>query len=499
MLFNEPSFFTQADSWNNGAVSAYTKANFKEWLKGKHQSIGHLNTLWHTNFKSFATLDIEIPMQSNLRGSPVWFDWMRFNQYRVTQWFTFLDSEIKKYDPQAKTHIKLMPWLWNTDTRDHGLDFESLLEITDIIGFDANSQYSNFRGVQPYEANFSFDWQSAAMSFDFFSSVQPEQLLWDSENHFFNNVKFQERDIDPDYVRAIYWLASTHGLAGSSTWLWGRNLDGSIISRKKQNSEFITEVTHQPIGLHSLTRTLMDINAHGADIQLLRKAPKSIRIFYSETSAINQPEYMTTIRETYQSLYFEGVALGFVSQNIINNQQNDWQVIVITNTPNVTTDELKALSRFAQSGGTIFIDNNSLLLNEYNQKHDITSYPKGKNVFHLTNLTDITRQINKTLLDKGNSPAITLTELTTPSENYNPVHKHQDKTHKTIAWRVVQRDAKTSIVSIVNTGHHAKAFSLKSTIGNTPLSILNLLTGNHENPVIKLGKRKTLLLRVTHN
>ncbi|TYK66230.1 beta-galactosidase [Colwellia echini] len=518
MLFNEPSFFTQADSWNNGPVSAYTKAKFKVWLKNKHQSIEQLNTLWHSDFESFDTLDVEVPMQAELRGSPVWFDWMRFNQYRVTQWFTFLDSEIKKYDSHAKNHIKLMPWLWNTDTRDHGLDFESLLEITDVIGFDANSQYSSFRGVQPYEADYSFDWQSMAMSFDFFSSIQPEQLLWDSENHFFNNVKFQERDLDPDYVRSIYWLASTHGLAGASTWLWGRNHDGSIINRKKQNSEYITEVTHQPIGFHSLTRTLMDINANGADIQLLRKAPKSIRIFYSETSAINQTDYMTAIRETYRSLYFEGTALGFATEKIINNQENDWQVIVITNTPNVTTKELQSLTRFAQDGGTLLIDNNSLLFDEYNQKHDKASYPTGKNVFPLTNLENVTAQVNSILLSKGKSPVVVLTELTTDSTNKSSYksdsYKHNDdnfsendsnndnavsKSHKTLTWRIAQKNTKTSIVSIVNTGHQDKMFYLKSAKPNRSISILNLHTGNEESSLMKIGKRKTLLLEVTNN
>ena len=157
MLFNEPSFFTQADTWNNGGVSTHTKEKFKLWLVEKHETIEKLNNLWQSDFDSFSNVDIEIPMQGKLRGSPVWFDWMRFNQHRVTQWFTFLDKEIKHYDSTAKTHIKLMPWLWNTDIRDHGLDFESLLEITDIIGFDANSEYSNFRGKQDYETNYSFD------------------------------------------------------------------------------------------------------------------------------------------------------------------------------------------------------------------------------------------------------------------------------------------------------------------------------------------------------
>lgn len=493
MLFNEPSFFTQADTWNNGEVSAHTKQNFKQWLAEKHKTIGHLNKLWQSDFEKFSSVDIEIPMQSELRGTPIWFDWMRFNQERVTQWFTFLDHELKKHDPTAKTHIKLMPWLWNTDTRDHGLDFESLLEITDIIGFDANSQYSNFRGVQDYEADYSFDWQSAAMSFDFFSSIQPQQLLWDSENHFFNNVKFQERDIDPDYVRAIYWLAATHGLAGSSTWLWGRNPNGSIIQRRSHNSEFITEITHQPIGFHTLTRTLMDINAHGEDIQQLRKITKPIRIFYSETSAINQTDYMKGIRKIYENLYFEGVGLGFITEKIINKSANDWNVIVVHNTPNVTAIELEALKTYANNGGIIIVDNKSLLFNEYNQKHQqgISSLHENESVFVVPNLKSIKTKIKNVLNAEHKSPKIILTEF------QNDLHQQ----HKTLAWRIAEKEPGTFIVSIVNTGHAMKEFSLNHTYNNSnansDIKITNLLTGITEKTVIKIDKRKTLFLEVT--
>jgi beta-galactosidase len=224
------------------------------------------------------------------------------------------------------------------------------------------------------------------------------------------------------------------------------------------------------------------------------------------------------LRETYKSLYFEGAALGFATQNIINNQENDWQVIVITNAPNVTTNELEALTRFAHDGGTLLIDNNSLLFNEYNQKHDNATYPTGKNVFQLANLESATAQINAMLLSKDKSPAVVLTELTADSIKNSYYKNNYDKNsngnvnengainnntvskpHKTLAWRIVQRNATTSIVSIVNTGHQDKTFSLKSAKSNQLISILNLLTGNKESSVMKIGKRKNLLLEVTNN
>ncbi|MFC2113019.1 beta-galactosidase, partial [Bacteroidota bacterium] len=107
MLFNEPSFFTSTGVWNTRAVSEFTKDKFRVWLKGQHTSINELNILWGSNFKSFDDVRITIPIETSLQGTPMWYDWMDFNNYRVTEWFTFVKGEIRKYDPEARVHIKL--------------------------------------------------------------------------------------------------------------------------------------------------------------------------------------------------------------------------------------------------------------------------------------------------------------------------------------------------------------------------------------------------------
>ena len=62
-----------------------------------------------------------------MQGSPMYFDFMAFNMDRVTEWFSFLKNEIRKYDPQAKTHIKIMPNLWSDNKRDSGIDLEEIV------------------------------------------------------------------------------------------------------------------------------------------------------------------------------------------------------------------------------------------------------------------------------------------------------------------------------------------------------------------------------------
>ncbi len=109
LLANEPHWFSASGEWDTGPVSDYTQAKFRTWLQEQHRTIGLLNQLWDTQFASFADVVIDVPVDAALRGTPMWYDWCRFNMHRVTDWFSFLKAEIRRHDPQARTHIKLIP------------------------------------------------------------------------------------------------------------------------------------------------------------------------------------------------------------------------------------------------------------------------------------------------------------------------------------------------------------------------------------------------------
>jgi beta-galactosidase len=380
MIFNEPSFFTMKGTWNTGEVSRYTMAKFRKWLAARHRDVGVLNSLWGTEFANFDVVSLTIPIDGALRGQPVWYDWCAFNHDRVSDWFAFLIEQIKSLDSGARTHIKLMPWLWTSGLSDHGLDYERLIRMCSIIGFDAQSQYSsiNKKRSGTWLNKYSFDWQNPIMSFDFFSSIQPDQLLWDSENHFFLQNDFQEMDVDAAYLRAIYWLAHVHGLGGASTWVWGREADGST-SRRNGDSDFIVDPSHQPRALIEMTLTNMDINAHGDAVVALQAQRKAVRIFYSETSAINRSGYMDDVHLCHAACFFEGVALGFASRDILNgasakaaDERLGWDMVVVMGAHHVTAAEVHALQAYLDRGGRVLIDAVSLSLDEYGRSHQTT-------------------------------------------------------------------------------------------------------------------------------
>ena len=74
----------------------------------------------------------------------------------------------------------------------------------------------------------------------------------------------------------------------------------------------------------------MDLNAHSEDIADLQSLHMPIRIFYSETSALNKRTHMEDVRNIYEKLFFNGCPIGFATEKIIKNQDNKlWDVILV--------------------------------------------------------------------------------------------------------------------------------------------------------------------------
>ncbi|KAA1247483.1 hypothetical protein [Aquimarina sp. RZ0] len=351
-LCNEPSFFTQTDTWNTGAVSDFTKTKFADWLIKKHGSIANVNSLWkNVNVRNFNDLKIDIPINKNLQGTPVWYDWVTFNQKRVTDWFTFLHNRIKSKDRNFKTHIKNMPWLWVKEKKGHGIDLEALTMLTDVIGNDAEAYNSYFHGrKQRWEKDYAFEWFDMSMSYDFMKSIAPNKPIFNTEVHYLSTVQSRDLKLKPEYARAVFWLAHMQGTTAGNTWVWGRNSDGSIHNYFRfQNApkDYPGTVTQQPQILDAVTTTMIDLNSHANHIVALQKLEKPVRIFYSKTSAINKKNHMEHIHDVYEELFFEGHPIGFATEKILKNQKaSSWKAIVIYNTKYATVTELNELQKY---------------------------------------------------------------------------------------------------------------------------------------------------------
>lgn len=442
MLCNEPHFYTTTTGskldWASGPVTNFTKEKFKIWLQTKHSTIAKLNALWGTNFASFNDVTIDIPIDVSLIGTPKWYDWNAFNNYRVTEWYKSLKSIIKEYDSNANVHLKLMPNLWTENKRGHGMDMEALTDMSEIIGNDCSTENAPMWGTYDWQKHYALEWRELFMGYDFYTSVSPNKVMLNSETHFLSTGKSRDLYQDPAYVRATFWAAHTLGLTANQVWLWGRNADGSINS--KAGNGYAATNCQQPRVTNELHATMLDLNTFSEEIMAMQRQKKPLRIFYSETSALNKTAHMDDVFELYEKLNFDGISLGFATQNIISKQDNSlWNAILVYKTEFVTQAELNALQAYLNSGGTVIVDAVSLKKNEYGQALS-TSLVAGAGTLISATTADLMRtKALEVIQSKGSMPELSITETNTGGA-------------KGCAWKCVKNSAGNNVLSIVNLG-----------------------------------------------
>jgi len=267
--------------------------------------------------------------------------------------------------------------------------------------------------------------------------------------------------MDPRYVRATFWLAHTQGLTASQNWFWARREDGSI--RANGGNGYGGSNNQQPRIVNEVHSTMIDLNCHAEEIMAMQRLRKPIRIFYSKTSAINKPQPMDDVFDLYESLFFEGIPLGFATQDILQNEDHaDWDVVLVHKTAYVTVDERQALQDYVDRGGRIIIDDASLATDEYGRL--IQGVGNSARVLRANSLEHMGTLALCCLTEKGVMPPVIVEEETSGRT-------------KGCTGRWVRRADGTIVLSIVNLGTTDAELSMKSRQSAQCLAATNLLTG----------------------
>ncbi|MEG3765320.1 glycoside hydrolase family 42 [Alteromonas sp. 14N.309.X.WAT.G.H12] len=503
VLANEPHWYSEAGHWTGNyeemqGISSYTLAEFQKWLNNKYKgNLARLNENWGTKFASFDDVEIEIPISKALRGKPIWFDWNRYNMYRATSWFTFMQNELHAVNPDADTHIKIFPRTFYEDSRSHGIDVEALTELTTMIGHDAKAMGSpSIRShiSSDWWKKYTYKWDGMSMLHDFTKSVAPNKIMVNSESHFLSSGQWKVMDPRESYVRNVYWLATLQGMDANMAWFWMRDPDGSPEDRLEGELNFFDpglagafagSNNMQPHVSNEVTQVMFDLNTYSEEIMALRKQPRPIRLFYSETSAIDLNDYMTTQGKLYRSMFFEGFPLGYATRNIITKQDNlTWDTIVVYKTPNVTDSEFEALQNYLDSGGSVVMDKQSLRFNEYGQLRENTLRANQGNLIVLAKDSDLNRFRQAALgaVNPNNLPDIEF-DIDSPLP------------FKTTITRVAKTGDNKYLVNLLSVGHEPVQVNLSYKNGGQ-LKITDLMTSNRMDSSFELASEEVLLLEV---
>lgn len=503
VLANEPHWFSEEGHWTynyaemNG-ISTYTLAEFQKWLDHKYSGdIAQLNTNWETSFTSFTDVKFDVPIAKSLQGKPVWFDWNRYNMHRSTSWFKFMQDELHSVNPDADTHVKIWPRAFYEDTRSHGIDVEALTELTTMIGHDAKALGSP--SIRPqfsseWHEKYAYYWKGMSILHDFMESIGPNKININSESHFLSSGMWKVMDPRISYVRNVYWLATLQGMDANMGWFWMRDPDGSPEDRLEGELNFFDpglagafagSNNMQPHVSNEVTQVMFDLNSFSEEVVALREQRRPLRLFYSETSAINTTDYMTKGNKFYEEFFFEGYPLGYATQNIIEKQDNsEWDVIVVNHNKYVTDNEFAAVQTYLTNGGTVILNSKEeLSLNEYGQPRK-TSLVAGK---------------GKLIVGSGDLAKTKQAALDSVAQtSLAPVQVKADNgvAFKTVSWRAVKQADDSYLVNIFNLGHNTAKIDL-SLINGQSMKVVDMMTSNTMESTFDLPSEGLLLLKVT--
>ncbi len=503
ILANEPHWYAVDSNWTRRTgemqnISSYTLKKYQEWLNKKyHSDLDRLNANWGTEFTGFDSVEVEVPIPADAHGTPYFYDFARYNMDRAINWFTFLQGELRKGNSNADTHIKIMPHLYTGNSRYQGIDLEALTELTSMIGDDAKARESRSRtakGPEKWEEHYAYFWEELSMSYDFMESVSPNKIHINSESHFLSAGNWRKLDTSIEYVESVYWLATLQGMDANMAWFWARDPDGSPEDRLEGELDFFDNalagsfagsINQQPHIANAYTQVMYDLNSFSEEIIALRQQRRPLRLFHSETSAINKKNHMSQQFDLYEKLFFEGFPVGFATENIINKQSNSrWDAILVYQTEFVTQTELEALQSYLNKGGTVIMDSDqNLLSDEYGQAHNNPLQASNGKLFVLDGKHSLD-EIRDFAISKinGGRAEITLIE-------------NNDTNKKGCQWLAVKQKDGSYLVSILNLGKH----TAKLTLGLKNASAINVIDLFTENTVAsqyELAPKGVSLLRV---
>lgn len=504
ILSNEPHWYSEEGHWSQNfgemnEISSYTLKGFQTWLSEKYDNnINQLNKNWSAVFANFSVVNIDIPISKEKRGEPIWYDWQRYNMDRVTNWFTFLQSELLKGNPEADTHIKIMPNMYTENNRSHGIDVEALTQLTSMIGDDAKTRESrllNYKTSEKWEEHYAYFWEEMSMSYDFMNSVSPDKIHVNSESHFLSASWWRDLDTTVEYVHSVYWLATLQGMDANFAWFWARDPDGSPEDRLEGELNFFDpalagsfagSVNHQPHIANAFTQVMYDLNSFSEEIIELREQKRPLRLFHSETSAINKPFHMSQQFQAYEAFFFEGFPVGFATQRIIENQdQSNWDAILVYKTEFVTQEELQSLQTYLDNGGTVILDNaSSLAKNEYGDAHKQNLKESAGKLIVLSQ-TDMDDTLKSRALKEIES-----------SDTGIELSEDNGTDTKGVTWRIVERENGSYLLSALNIGKHDAKVNLTHK-SSAKLKVRNLMTGNMLQSDFYMSPKDVLLLEVT--
>ncbi|OEK09476.1 hypothetical protein A8C32_12230 [Flavivirga aquatica] len=524
VLSNEPHWnIAEGESQANLGVSNNTMDAYVDHLETEYgNDISVLNTVYNPfngneNFTSFDDLKTEytIPLNRNIwQGTPIWYDWLRFNMNRSNRWHKNLKTITRESDANANISIKILGREVEDPRRDGGIDLEGLMDMQEVIGFDVQvvpneTHGRNNRFYRGWLSQYIMDWREQSIMLDFSKSLYPNKPTFDSEWHGISSNAWDNFRLDRGYVRSSLWLAFTNGMSVINCWWWYReHLDrgatikkGDLEGKTGGVGNIMFSPQHQAVSFDTFGRTMKEINAQSNTVASLVPAERDVLIYYSNEAAIQDFLYAQQMSDIYEALKLLNIKVGFTTPSKINNLGYSPSAIVIPPTLFSLDSSIDALNTYNSNNPSVDI----LQVNRFSGPSSFSKDEKGtddvsrdlsfanKTVTFTSNISTLINRLRSNLVFPTPAIDIDITEPGTTTEAFGVFASYGNAPNGKDAVSLVNvslSDREIKLPSSVNYVNLIDGRAISSTHVMKPYDVLLLtedtfLSINDTNDVVK--------------
>ncbi|MCC6446843.1 MAG: beta-galactosidase [Armatimonadetes bacterium] len=332
----------------------YAVALWRRGLEARYGDIDALNARLGSRYEGFAEVPLPDPynLPAGMQDSPLWAEFVRFNQEFFAGWHRMLADAVHEAAPGLPVHAKAMTWTFlnDGDVR-YGVDAYLFGGFSQINGNDSANYYAGG------PSDFAQGWQMNAMGHDLQRSIL-DAPVFNSENHL---IPDRSTDYVPgEHVRSVLWQAAVHGQSATTIWVWERTFD--------PRSDFAGSIMHRPACAEAVGRTNHDLNRFAEEVAALQKAAPDALLLQSASAAVwDEGAYTDCLGKLYVALSFAGLKIGFVTERQLEDGLIPRAALLIV--PNIRHLSESAFRTLQSYRGRLVLagEGNLLTHDEYNR------------------------------------------------------------------------------------------------------------------------------------
>jgi len=302
-----------------------------EWLQKHYANIGALNQLWGTHY---ADLDA-IPVQNTLNPpppSPIWYDFVRFNQTFFAGWHRFLADTIHAIAPDIPVHAKAMTWtmLGAPEVR-YGVNAQLFGDFSQINGNDSADFYNNGIG------EWADGWTLNNMAYDLQHSVL-DAPIFNSENHVMPDRG--EQPVPPRHLITTLWQSAIHGEGATTLWCWEETFD--------PKADFWGLEMERPACVQAIGDTGLDLMRLAPQVAEFQNIRPQVQILFTTAARVwDGNDFSDCLNKVYTALDFTGMKIGFLTErDLVDGKTPTAPLLIVPDIRHISDAALQTLGKY---------------------------------------------------------------------------------------------------------------------------------------------------------